>query len=172
MRREFIATTEDGELVITVELDKQDEHLWRVTLGERALVVDARAVRAGTWSLLVEGRSYVIDLDERNRGLAVLSGTSEVLVELEDARKKRLAQAVRGHDRSASGEVIRAPIAGKVVKLLVDVADEVTQGQSVAVLEAMKMENEIKAESGGTVAAVHIAAGQSVDTGEPLVTLT
>jgi pyruvate carboxylase subunit B len=174
MRREFIATTEDGELVITVELDDKDrdEHLWRVTLGERTLVVDARAVRAGTWSLLVDGRSYVIDLDERNRGLAVLTGTSEAIIELEDARRKRLAQAVRGNDRQASGEIIRAPIAGKVVKLLVDVADEVTHGQSVAVLEAMKMENEIKAESGGTVAAVHVAAGQSVDTGEPLVTLT
>jgi biotin carboxyl carrier protein len=171
MRREFIATTEDGELVITVELE-QDEHVWRVTLGERTLVVDARPVRPGTWSLLVEGRSFVVDVDERKRGVAVLIGTSEFGVELEDARKKRLAQAVRGHGRQVSGEIIRAPIAGKVVKILVEVDEEVEQGRSVAVLEAMKMENEIKAESGGTVAAVHVKAGQSVDTGEPLVTLT
>ncbi|HEX7843343.1 MAG TPA: biotin/lipoyl-containing protein, partial [Kofleriaceae bacterium] len=62
-----------------------------------------------------------------------------------------------------------APIAGKVVKVSVAVGDHVAPGGAVIVLEAMKMENELAAERGGTVSAIHKAAGQAVDTGDLLV---
>ena len=64
-----------------------------------------------------------------------------------------------------------APIPGKVVSLKVEVGDEVSPGQPLVVLEAMKMENELAAEQGGRVAAVHVAAGDTVDGGELLVEL-
>lgn len=169
MRREFIATTDQGEISIAVE--PEGGSTWRVTVGGRVQVIDARLVRPGTWSLLVEGRSYLIDIDARASGSALIAGTREMPVELDDARRKQLARAVSGRD-VRRGEVVRAPIAGKVVKTLVAVGDEVHAGQSVAVLEAMKMENEIKAERGGTVATVHAIAGRSVETGEPLLTLS
>ena len=70
------------------------------------------------------------------------------------------------------GESIRAPIAGKVVKVLVAVGDQVAAGTAVIVLEAMKMENELIAEKGGTVATITKTAGQAVDTGDLLVELT
>jgi biotin carboxyl carrier protein len=66
----------------------------------------------------------------------------------------------------------RAPIAGKVVKVLVAVGDTVAPGSPVIVLEAMKMENELVSERGGTVAQVAKQAGQAVDTGDLLVELT
>ena len=71
----------------------------------------------------------------------------------------------------ARGETLRAPIAGKVVKVLVAVGDEVAAGSPVIVLEAMKMENELVAERGGKVTAVNKQAGQAVDTGDVLVEL-
>ena len=98
-------------------------------------------------------------------------GSAEVAMVVEDARHKRLRQAAK-RGPAASGERIHAPIAGKVVKALVAVGDTVAAGQPVIVLEAMKMENELAAERGGTVHAVHKTAGQSVDTGELLVELT
>jgi biotin carboxyl carrier protein len=58
-----------------------------------------------------------------------------------------------------------------VVKLLVEVGATVAAGEGVAVLEAMKMENEIKADRGGVVSAVHVRPGQSVETQETLVSL-
>jgi acetyl-CoA/propionyl-CoA carboxylase biotin carboxyl carrier protein len=130
--------------------------------------VDAHAVRPGTWSLVVAGKSWVVDLDRRRTGIAASVGDSEVVLQVEDALHKRLASAagVRAH---ASGESIRAPIAGKVVKVVVAVGDQVAAGAAVIVLEAMKMENELAAERGGTVAAIHKAAGQAVDTGDLLV---
>lgn len=170
MRRELIITLADQERTVTVE--PQAEGRWRVVVDGREHLVDARQVRAGTWSLLVEGCSYVVDLDQGKRGTGVLVGGAEGMIAVDDARRRRLARAVGRSDASAArGEVIRAPIAGKVVGIAVSPGDVVEVGQSVGVLEAMKMENEIKSERGGTVQSIHVQAGQSVDTGDILVTL-
>lgn len=142
-----------------------------VTIDGVARVVDATPIRPGTWSLLIDGRAVVVDLDRRRGQLHASVGPSEVAMIVEDARHKRLRQAAR-RGPPPSGERIHAPIAGKVVKVLVAVGDTVAAGQPVIVLEAMKMENELAAERGGTVAAVNKGAGQSVDTGELLVEIT
>ncbi len=169
MRRELAATASKSELDIVIEAIEDGR--WRVLIDGREHDVDAVEVRPGTWSLVIDGRSHVVDLEVRKRGTAMLFGATDTMVVLEDARRKRLGRAVVRDSSAGSGEVIRAPIAGRLVKLLVVVGDTVEVGQGVAVLEAMKMENEIKAERGGTVRTVHAAAGQSVDTQDKLLTL-
>jgi biotin carboxyl carrier protein len=170
MQRELSITIDGRECVARVE--PQAKGPWRVSIDGREHLVDARRVRPGTWSLLVGGRSFVVDLDERKLGTAVLIGNVDTMVEVEDARRKRLAQSVAQADGGKRGEIVRAPIAGRVVKVLVAPGDQVAVGQSVVVLEAMKMENEIRSENGGTVGTVHVQAGQSVETQDTLVTLT
>jgi biotin carboxyl carrier protein len=171
MRRELVATIGDSERTVVVEA--ADGGRWKVVIDGVDHIVDAALVRPGTWSLVIDGRSHLVDLDARKLGTTALVAGRETPVEVEDARRKRLAAAVAASGvGGGAGEVVRAPIAGKVVKILVASGDEVEAGQSVAVLEAMKMENEIQAERGGTVDAVHAEAGQSVDTGDQLVTLT
>ena len=146
---------------------------FRVIIDGRQTLVDAVAVAPNTWSLLIDGRSYLVDIDERKRGTVILAGATEVAVEIEDAQQKRLADAVSAKSEAiGTGEVVVAPIAGRVVKLLVEAGDVVSPGQGVAVLEAMKMENEINAERGGTVETIHVLAGVSVDTLDSLVTLS
>jgi biotin carboxyl carrier protein len=171
MRHELSASLGGREVAIAVERGRDGQ--WRVAVGGGpARPVDAVEIRPGTWSLLVEGRSLLVDVDRRAGGTALLVEGEELRLELADARRSRLAQAVGGAARAgARGELVRAPIAGKVVKLLVAAGDEVAAGQGVAVLEAMKMENEIRADRGGTVEAVHARPGQSVESGELLVTL-
>jgi len=171
MRHELSASLGGREVEITVERSRDGQ--WRVALdGGPERSVDAVEIRPGTWSLLVDGRSILVDLDRRAGATALMVGGEEVVVELVDARKRRLAQAVGAGSRAgARGELVRAPIAGKVVKLLVAAGADVTAGQGVAVLEAMKMENEIRADRGGTVDVIHVQPGQSVDSGELLVTL-
>ena len=173
MQKHFVATLGSDEIEIRVQQPSDGQNSWRVAIGDRVFEVDAQKVRPGVWSLLCGGRSYTIDLDARKRGTAIICGTIEAIGQLEDLRRKRLAQAVSGPaGGAASGEVVRAPIAGKVVKVLASPGGAVEAGNSVAVLEAMKMENEIKAERGGEVAKVHVEVGQSVDTGDVLITLT
>ena len=170
MQGELCATVGNKQHSVTAEL--ADEGRWRVTIDGREQQVDARQVRPGTWSLLVDGHSWLVDLDERKTGTVVLIGATETPIKLEDARRKRLAEVARRDDSAgAAAGTIGAPIAGKVVKFLVDVGATVKSGQGLVVLEAMKMENEIKAPRDAVVKAIHAAAGQSVDTQEPLLTL-
>ncbi|MCA9675624.1 MAG: biotin/lipoyl-binding protein [Kofleriaceae bacterium] len=173
MKRDLVVTAGGKEVEITVEPPAdphQPDARWRVVVDGRTLEVDARPVRPGTWSLIIDGRSHVVDLDARGARTAASTGLDEALGTVEDARTRKLARAAARHP-AATGEQLCAPIAGKVVKVLVEVGATVAAGQGVIVLEAMKMENELTAERGGTVAKIHKAAGEPVDSGELLVTL-
>src|SRR5262245_61587576 len=170
MKRELIATVSGREIEISVE-QPGDDGRWRVTIDGAAREVDARQIRPGTWSLIIDGRAYLVDLDKRKQATALSSRVAEAVAVIEDARRKRLAKAAHREGLASTGEELRAPIAGKVVKLLVEEGAQVAAGQGVIVLEAMKMENELVAERGGTVASIHKQAGQSINTGDLLVTL-
>jgi biotin carboxyl carrier protein len=167
VKRELIVTADGRDRAVIVDGPGQDGR-FRISIDGAEQVVDARALRPGTWSLIIAGRSYVVDLDHRRTGIAASVGDSSAVLQVEDALHKRLASAA-GTRPAARGEALRAPIAGKVVKVLVAVGDHVAPGTAVIVLEAMKMENELAAERGGTVSAIHKAAGQAVDTGDLLV---
>jgi len=170
MKRELIVTADGRDRTVVVEGPLPDGR-FRITLDGTTREVDARAVRPGTWSLVLDGQSFIVDLDKRRAGIAASVGASEAMLQVEDALHRRLASAASPRS-AARGESIRAPIAGKVVKVLVAAGDTVAPGAPVIVLEAMKMENELVSERGGTVSVVAKQAGQAVDTGDLLVELT
>lgn len=170
MKRELIVTAQGRDRAVSIEGPLEDGR-FRVSIDGAERLVDARALRPGTWSLVIDGASFVVDLDARRGAIAASVGASEVLLTVEDALHRRLATAAGSRATATRGESIRAPIAGKVVKVLVAPGDQVAAGTAVIVLEAMKMENELVAERGGAVTAVHKAAGQAVDTGDLLVEL-
>ena len=186
VKRELIVTANGRDRTVVVDGPLEDGK-FRVAIDGAERLVDARPLRSGTWSLIVidappsgspplrgndvSGTNFVVDLDPRRTGVAASVGASEVMLQVEDALHKRLAKAANPR-AAARGETIRAPIAGKVVKLLVAVGDQVAPGAPVIVLEAMKMENELISERGGAVSAIHKTAGQAVDTGDVLVELT
>ena len=167
MKRELIVTAQGRDRTVRIE-GPLDDGRFRVAIDGAERIVDARPLRPGTWSLLVDGASFVVDLEPRRGAVAASVGASEVQLAVEDALHRRLAHAA-GARAAPRGESIRAPIAGKVVKVLVAPGDQVAAGSAVIVLEAMKMENELVAERGGTVKAVHKQAGQAVDTGDLLI---
>jgi biotin carboxyl carrier protein len=172
VKRELIVTAEGRDRTVVVDGPGSDGR-YQVSVDGVAQAVDAAALRPGSWSLIIGGRSFQVDLDRRPGAgatrIAATVGDSVVTLQVEDALRKRLAAT--GARPAARGESVRAPIAGKVVKVLVAVGDTVAAGKPLIVLEAMKMENELAAERGGTVSAIHRAAGQAVDTGDLLVEL-
>ncbi len=170
MKRELIVTADGTDRTVTVDGPLPDGR-FKITIDGAERLVDARPLRPGTWSLLFDGQQFVVDLDRRRTGIAASVGASEALLTVEDALHRRLASTA-GTRAQTRGESIRAPIAGKVVKVLIAVGDQVAPGMPVIVLEAMKMENELIAERGGTVASISKSAGQAVDTGDVLVELT
>lgn len=71
----------------------------------------------------------------------------------------------------SAGMTVDSPLDGNIISVKVKIGEAVRSGQTVAVLEAMKMENEIQAECDGTVTAVHIGKGDHVTVGEPIITI-
>jgi biotin carboxyl carrier protein len=170
MARELIATTGKDERNLVVE--RREDGRFSLTIEGQERIVDSVELGDGTWSLIVDGRSFVVHLDPGKRQNKLVTEGVTAAVTVEDARRKRLAAKVgRRADAAVKGEIVRAPIAGKVVKILVAVGDQVAEGDSVCVLEAMKMENEILAERGGTVKSIDAATGDPVESGDKLVTL-
>jgi biotin carboxyl carrier protein len=92
-------------------------------------------------------------------------------VGVEDERAARLAQFSGRAARAAGREVIAAPMPGLVVRVNVEAGQAVTAGESLVVLQAMKMENELASPRGGTVKAVVVEPGQAVEPGQVLVEL-
>lgn len=72
---------------------------------------------------------------------------------------------------SGNGTTLDAPMPGKVLKLLVNVGEQVKENQPIIVLEAMKMENEIVAPKDGVISAVYVKEGSSIDVGQPIATV-
>jgi pyruvate carboxylase subunit B len=131
--------------------------------GER-IEVDLRQSGAPElYSLLFNGRSYemLIEAERFNYGVTLRGERFEVQVE--DERTRRL-NAGRKMPAMPSGELaVTAPIPGLVVKVLVNVGDAIQEEQALVILEAMKMENEIRALRSGVVKKVEVTAGQRVE---------
>jgi biotin carboxyl carrier protein len=138
---------------------------YRVAVGDRVLEVDAVHLQGAAVSLIVGTRSYRCDIEPGKDGqLNVRVNESTVSLEMLDERKLRLRRA-SGKFTLEGPQRIDAPMPGKVVRVLVKVGDEVQEGQGLVVVEAMKMENELRAGRDGIVAEIHVREGASVDAG-------
>jgi len=131
--------------------------------------IDLLAVdRAGAFSLLLNGRPFDIRLAAN--GASIVVGGRAIAVEIDEARRFRM-RAAAGSASARAGESVASPMPGKVIALPVVAGDVVRAGQTVAIVEAMKMQNELAAERDGRVKEIRAAAGQVVESGEILVVL-
>ncbi|HEX6134846.1 MAG TPA: biotin/lipoyl-containing protein [Longimicrobiales bacterium] len=160
---------------------------YHVTIGSRTLVVDLEGERVrvdgeplgpadlvglpGTpvRHLLLDGRSVPLVAQQDDDGWKLHVKGWPVYAEVVDERTR----AIRAMTARASGphgpKPVRAPMPGLIVRTEVSVGDRVRAGQGVVVMEAMKMENELKAEAEGVVSRVLIESGQAVEKGAVLV---
>ena len=134
----------------------------------RAMTVDVKLLEPGVMSLLVlypdkQGRQYRCVLD----GDGVVIGGRRFGFQVDDPRS---LQGRRGAGAGTEGpRPVKAPMPGRVVRLLVEAGEQVVEGQGVVVIEAMKMQNELKAPKAGRVIRVGVAVGGTVGSGDVLV---
>jgi biotin carboxyl carrier protein len=143
----------------------------RVRLDDRELHVNFLQVDPGLYSLLIEGRSYEIDLLKLEDALMVLVNGQPFRVEIQEERERRLRVAVGKAEIKAGKRAVVAPMPGKVVRLLVRAGDAVRPGDGLIVVEAMKMENELKAPAAGTVKEIRVEEGKAVSGGDVLLVI-
>jgi biotin carboxyl carrier protein len=123
-------------------------------------------------SLLLDGTSHRVLATRAQDGRWNLHvGGRRWEVEAVDERTRAIRQMAAGTAGPQGPRPIRAPMPGLVVKVDVAVGDRVEAGQGVAIVEAMKMENELRAEAAGVVAHIHVAAGQAVEKDQILIDL-
>ena len=163
--RKFVVTVNGRSETVQVE---GDDRRSRVTVGALTLDVDARQPISGLTSLLIDGVSHVADVTPADGGRLVDVDGATYLVEVEEFAR-HLIHARGGAGGGGTGQTIKAPLPGKVTLVAVTVGDHVERGDTVVVIEAMKMENEFKAAAPGTVTDIRVRAGQSVNSGDILV---
>ena len=155
-----------------VEVGETDGRLSIVVDGE-ARAIDARAVGEGTWSLIEAGRARLVQVDGTLPKLAIEVSHADgepraVAAEVTDVR----GAGAEGARAATTGPVtLRAPIPGKLVKVLVKTGERVTSAQPLLVLEAMKMENELRAPRDGVVSRLHAGEGETVEAGQELISI-
>ena len=157
----------EGKESIRIELHEAGEGLYDVTVGGETVRVDVCKSGRTIYSVIEDGKQFEAMVDERGEhGFDILVGGQLFHLISEDERSKLLFASAGG---GATGpQTVSAEMPGKVVKVVCAVGEEVTAGQGVVVIEAMKMENEIPSPIDGVVREIGVTEGDAVETGAVL----
>ncbi len=165
---ELVVRRNEREERVTV---RRQDGGFEITLGDRTYQVNAAIARPGLYSLRLDGIQHEVAVRRQHDDTYWVSTAHGAgPVEVADPLS-HLAAQTHGGQGSRRRQTVKAYMPGRVVTLLVEEGQEVTSGQGILVLEAMKMENEIRAEHEGTVTKIHVQPGQAVDLGNPLFEL-
>ena len=140
-----------------------------VTVDGAPHEVDGRQAAEGIWSLLLGAVSYTLDVSETDGTYVVEVGGESYRIRVEE--ETRYIIRTRGAKAVAGGQVLKAPMPGKVTLIEVSAGQAVKPGDGLVVLEAMKMENEFRSSVTGTVKEVRVQVGQAVNPGDVLVVI-
>lgn len=151
-----------------LDVESLGEGRYAVTLDGHRFELESLVLPHGAVSMIVEGHSYSVEFDEKKGDeVGVLLRGQLTRFDVADERKMRMRAAVTF--KAEGKQTVTAPMPGKVVKVFAKVGDEVTEGQGLVVIEAMKMENELKSPKAGKVTEVFVKEGATVENGANLL---
>ncbi len=156
----------------TVELVSKNENRFQIKVGNKLYNLDAVKVGQNIYSILLEGKSFNIEITEKNNPKQYIVKTEDKSFDCEiiDAETKYLLSR-RGNALEDAENTIVSPMPGKIVKIPVKRGDRVEAGQTVIIVSAMKMESEYKAGKKGVIKQVHVNEGDTIEGNEPLITI-
>ena len=137
--------------------------------GQKTYEANIQLISPHQISILMDDVSYRVYIaEDKEVRYFVIDGHQFVVKE----PAEKVEGFRKGEERTAEGTLlVKAPMPGKVIKICVSVKDKVRKNQTLAIVEAMKMENEIKASVDGTIKDIHVSAGDLVDSEKPLIEL-
>jgi biotin carboxyl carrier protein len=168
----FIADIEDATHTVEVDDHGSDDGKYTMVVDGKSYVVDAALMRSQIVSMLIDNHSYDVDVDGTGQANDTLDGRMQVRVrgrvvrlDILDERRRKMREAASAHLGGAGTAKIESPMPGKIVRILVKEGETVTRGQGIIVVEAMKMENELKSPKDGTIGSLQVKEGQAVTGG-------
>jgi biotin carboxyl carrier protein len=162
---------------LTLTIDGREQHIelvapapaCRFQLGDAAArEAQIESPAPGLYSVLLDGRSYDVFVEETPALLVVAIDGYRFEIDVRDPRRLSRKTAGRGAD---GVQTLASPMPGKVVRILAAPGDAVEPGQGILVVEAMKMQNEMKASRAGKVLTIPVREGATVAAGETLATI-
>lgn len=182
----YISSSSEKQYIVEIDEDDQQHKIvldgvalqldWRQLAP---LAADARGQIAsgGQYTLLIGDKSYeifarLLDKEDEEDGYAyeILVGGQRFEIQVEDERERTLIGSLKGSH--TTGEIfVRAPMPGLVLQLPKESGTEVERGETVVILEAMKMENDLATPHKGTIKEVRVSQGQTVNQGDILVVI-
>ncbi len=159
------------ELVAGNNLTERDSGRLRLLIDGEAAEVDWAEITPGVFSVILGGRSYeaaVTRSGDADGPAVVTVGTRQYAIQVQDPRLRRHGSPGVGLE---GPQEIRAPMPGRIVKVLVSENDQVGLGDGLVVIEAMKMQNELRAPRPGRVEKIYVAEGSGVEAGLRLLRL-
>lgn len=149
---------------------EKKENVFVVSDGKKTFEADIRFISPNAVSVLIEGRSHLVHIArEKDKKYFYLDGQQFIVEEPPQERESFKA----GEEKTKGAELlVKAPMPGKVIKISVSEKEEVRKNQTLAIVEAMKMENEIKSSIEGYVKKIFVSAGDLVDSERPLIELS
>jgi len=157
-----------GDRNYSVEIQEIGKSLYRVAVDGSEFLVDGKKTGRTGYSLVVDNRSFEVDVDTKEDEYRVLVDGRSYHVLLVDERRVRLGGLHAGVEAKGRQE-ISVPMPGKITAVLVSEGDQVEKGQGLVIVEAMKMENEVRSSLTGQVKEVKVKTGDAVEAGKVLV---
>ncbi len=154
-----------AEKTYRVELQREGAS-WKCKLNGRELPLDVISAQNGVLSILLNGKSYEVKQEIAGAETNIVVGQERFSVALRDPRSFRSRRS--GGAAEEGVKKITAPMPGKIVRLLAKEGSTVQAGQSVIVIEAMKMQNELKAPKNGVLKKINAREGAAVEAGQSL----
>jgi biotin carboxyl carrier protein len=148
----------------------RNEKTWLCKVDDQQIEVDAALTARDVMSILLGGDAFEVKRERSLQGeLHLVIGSARYAVEVQDPRSLRTRRAAGGGQ--AGPQRITAPMPGKIVRVMVAPNDQVKAGQGIIVMEAMKMQNEMKSPKDGRVQKLLTSEGSTVNAGDPLAVI-
>ena len=157
-----------------------NDNEYKVDFGKAVLEVNdtpehasLEATGPGTYSLLLEGKSYDMHIHREVFGSYTITiNGAAIQVNIKNRRDLLLQQFGMSHSEGSQEKIVKAPMPGLVLDVLIEEGQEVEKGQGILILEAMKMENELKAPASGIITKVHAEKGAAISKNDLLIEIS
>jgi biotin carboxyl carrier protein len=153
-----------GEQSYTIEIEETSKSVYRVAVDGNEFLVDGKKTGLTNYSLIVDNRSFEIEVDHTEDEYRVLVDGRNYHVHLVDERRL-LVGGAQSSAQLQGRQKVSVPMPGKVIAVLVSEGDKVEKGQGLVIVEAMKMENEVRSPIAGEVKEIKVTPGDTVEGG-------